>query len=806
MSLRFDLKYAWRLLRKSKGYSLMCASVVALSVGLAVWTCELVYSEVLKPLPHPHSETWYSLQIGPKAESSGQPAVDAYTYQELLKSNRSADYLGAFANRSAVLSEGEASTRLRGVAISPRLLAAMQVPPLMGRIFQEGEGRPGAAAVAILSYDAWRTYFAGDRDIIGRAARVDGGTMQIIGVLPKDFLAFRDFELWTPLHIPPLARPADSTMVLSPFIIVKDKRNLGPILSEMKPVIDRINHEYPELFNPGRHVALYPGHRMYTHTFAPVVMMVSLIAAAVLLIGSVNISMVFLARLLERSRELALRNALGASRARLMRQCLLETALIVLLGLVAGVWLAALGVRWTQGLTEFGTRIKASGRSTNVLHMRPSDLVAALICATAVWLVSTLIPAWRVTKRPAAEVLAGSGKGTSSSGSNKSVGLLVGLQVVVSCLVLVVSTNLVLAVRNEVNKPTGLNTANVLIATDPTAFDARRSQPAERLRYWDDLKASIESKVPGAEVAFTTGVPTEPAKEPVRIETQQGATNQGMLTLPVTVVSEGYFTMLGLSLRSGRLFDSTDNATTQNVAVIDEKTAARYWPDQNAVGKRVQLSPTDNGPWLTIVGVVSHVSDGPYVDDTGVIYRPLRQAVPPDFRVLVRPPSAAGDARPAIRAAAYVVDRDLPLQNLQTVDDYVAALNIAINSLVPGVTAISLIVALLAASGLFGLISRSVAQRTQEVGIRRALGATPLRATSRFTRQGVVYLGVAIAGVAVGIMLMPLLSRVANNILNYAIVGTLGVVVLMVSVIFAASYLPSRRAVALEPGDALRYE
>ena len=806
MNLWFDLKYAWRLSMKSKGYSLMCATVVALSVGLAVWVCELVYSQVLKPLEFPHSDSWYSMQIAAKAESTPNPGVDAFTYQELLKHNRSADYLGVFEYRPAVLSEGQASTRLRGAAISPRLLAAMQRPPLMGRIFQESDGQQQAASVAILSYDAWQTYFAGDRNIIGKTTRIDAAPVQIVGVMPRDFLAFQDFELWMPLQMLPLARPADSTMTLFPFVVVNGKQNLTTILNEMNPATDGVNHDYPDLFNSGRHLALIPAHQMYTHAFAPIVTMLSLIAAAVLLIGGVNISMVFLARLLERSRELALRNALGASRARLMRQCLLETALIVLLGLVVGYGLAWLGVRWTQGLSEFGSKIKASGRDPNLLELRAIDLVAAVICATVIWLVSTLIPAWRISKQHAAEVLAGSGKGTASRSSNKSVGLLVGVQVVVSCLVLVVCTNLVLAVKKEVSKPTGLNTAHVIIATDPTVFDARYSQPTERRRYWDELTGSIESKVPGAEVAFTTGVPTAPVKVPASIETQQGTTKQGTFTLPLTVVSEDYFRMLGLNSRSGRLFDSTDNSTSLNVAVIDEKLAARYWPDQEVLGKRVQLNPTDNGPWLTIVGVVSHVSDGPYGSDVGVIYRPLRQAVPPEFRLLVRTQNTATDIRAAIRAAAFAVDRDLPLQNLQTLDDYVASLNIATTALVPAITAVALIVALLAASGLFGLINRSVAQRTREVGIRRALGATAWRATSMFTREGTLYLGVAIAGVGLGIMMMTLLSAAISNIFDYVILATLGVVLLMAVVIFSASYLPTRRAVALEPGDALRYE
>jgi hypothetical protein len=422
-----------------------------------------------------------------------------------------------------------------------------------------------------------------------------------------------------------------------------------------------------------------------------------------------------------------------------------------------------------------------------------------------VWLLSTLIPAWRIARQDAAIVLAAGGKGASIRGGNKSVGVLVGLQVVVSCLVLVVCANVILAVDDEVSKPSGVQTAQVTITTEPTTFDARYAEASERLRYWDELQSSLEAKVRGAEVAFTTGVLTRPVPVPAAVETRQGTANQGTLTLPATVVSEDYFKLLGISLRSGRLFDSTDNASSLNVAVIDENMIARYWPGQNVIGQRVRLNPSENGPWLTIVGVVSAVTNGPFRPQVGVLYRPLRQAVPQEFRLMVKS-QQPGDVRDALRAAAFSVDRDLPLRNLQTLDDYMGALNFMATSMIPAMTTVALITALLAASGLFGIINRSVAQRTQEVGIRRALGATPWRATSMFRRQGAVYLLVALVAVVLGVMVLPSLSASIRNILDHVVVATASVVLLLATVIFLASYLPSRRAVALEPGDALRHE
>lgn len=808
MNLLFDLKYAWRLLRKSWGYSLMCASVVALSVGLSVWTYAVAYSQLFTPLPFPGSERWYSVQLAADATSRARPSVDAYTWQELLKHSRSAEHLGAFGNVAAVLSEGEATTSLRGAAISPRLLQATRVAPILGRTFEESDGRPGAAAVAILGFDAWKHYFAGDPAIIGRTARIDAKPVQIIGVMPRDPIVFDDYEVWLPLQVPALVRPQDSTMTVFPLIVAREGQSLDAALRELQATVARVNGDHPRLFNSGRHAVLIPAARMFTHNVKPIMAMMGFMAAAVLLLGCMNISMVFLARLMERSRELALRTALGASRQRLMRQSLLETALVVLLGLVAGYGLAVLGIEWTHGISGFIEKVMVSGRSTNLPALRPFDLVTAVLFAVAVWLLSTLIPAWRISKQDPGEVLAGSGKGTAVRGSSRSVGVLVGLQVGLSSLVLVACGNVVMAVKKETSKPTGLNTKGVVVSTYSTTFDARFAEPARRLRYWDDLAAAIESKVPGASVAFTTASPSRPVRVAASIETRQGGESEGALTLPLTVVSDNYFELLGVRLRSGRLFDSTDNSDSLPVAIVDEKMAARFWPGQDAIGKRVQLTGTDNGSWLTIVGIVSSVPGAPYRPDAdiGSLYQPLRQAAPPAFQVLVKLPDTAADARDALRAAAFSVDRDLPLHNLQLLDDYLAALALGSAAMIPVFIVIALITALLAASGLFGLISRSVAQRTQEVGIRRALGATTWRATSMFLRQGAVYLSVAIVGLGVGIAAMPALSRAIPNVLDHVIPVTAGVVLLMTFVISTASYLPTRRAVALEPGDALRYD
>lgn len=805
MNFWFDIKYAWRLFARTPGHSLLCVVVVALSVGLAMFTYSLAYAMAFKHLPFSGSDRWRSVQIAANKSGNVRASVDAYTYQEILKRNRTAKHLGAFSTRVAVLSEGQASTSLRTAAISPSLLEAMRVAPQTGRIFNASDSRPGAKPVVVLSFDTWKNYFAADPAIVGKQVRIDTQPMQIVGVMPADFYAFQDSALWLPLQLPTLARPGDSTVFVSPFIVLEKGQTADAVLAEMKAAVADVNKRYPELFSSERRVGLIRAHLMWTHPNLQIVSMVVFIALAVLLLGCMNISMIFLARLLERSRELALRVAVGASRSRLMRQCLLETALVVLFGLLLGYALALLGVDWMQSVDAFGSRIKATGRPANLPVLRPVDAVAAVSVAAVIWLMSTVIPAWRISRQDSAVVLAGNGKGVAAPGSARTASLLVGLQVTVSSLVLVICANLVMAIREEGLKPTGLNSARVTISTYPTELDARYPGSHERLRYWDELTAAIKARVTGAEVAYSTAVPTRPNSVTVAIEDQQGAAKQGTLKLPLNAVSDGYFSMLGIRLRSGRLFDRTDSENSVAVAILDENTAKRFWPGQNPLGKRVQLSPADNGPWLTVVGVVSAVNR-PYDRDLGFIYRPLRQAVPKEFHLIARVPSAGSDPRVALRAAAFAVDRDVPLHNLQTLDDYLAAMNLNTTAMVPFFTVVTLITLILAATGLFGLISRSVAQRTQEVGIRRALGGTQWQVAAVFLRQGAIYLAIGVIGVGLGILVANLISFSIPNILTRAVPATSAVLVLMTLVIFTASYLPTRRAVALEPGDALRYE
>lgn len=806
-SLWFDFKYAWRLAVKSPRHFLLCCVVVALSIGLALWAYILVYTLALKPLTFPGSNRWLNVQVSKDATSRSVPEIDRYTYQQMQTRTSGIDYLGAYSTRSVVLSEDQASTSLRAAEISPSLLAAMDVRPFSGRLFDPSDSQRGATRTAIISYDTWSAYFANNPGVVGSFVRIDGTPVQIVGIMPSSFFAFDDYQIWFPLQPSFLPNPTETGTKLYAFIALKPGQRSDTVLKAIEPAVNEVNRRYPAVFSANRHVVLVPAHLMMTHGFLPIATMITLVAIAVLLLGSVNISLIFLAKLLERTRELALRTSLGSSRWRVLRLCLLESVFVVVVGLLLGIGLTAVGVHWTHGISDFLTLVLANGRDGSPLTIRPADLAVATLVATFLWLLSTLIPAWKVVNQEVSSVLNGSGKGATTSASGKSVAVLVGVQVIVSCLVLVICVNLLVAVHEEAGKPTGVHTSGILISTYPTLFDARHADSSARRLYWDDLAAAISERVPRAEVAYATAAPTRPESTAVALRGQERTTNEAVLKLPVAAVSGNYFSMLGIHLLSGRLFEDTDTTSSLPVAVVDETTAQRYWPNESALGKQIEVDPSDHGPWLTIVGVVSHVGHEPYSPERGLVYRPLLQANPREFLLLAKVPDPmAPSVRAAIRAAAFSLDQELPVRNLQLLDLYLRALNLFYSALVPVFAVIAAITVALAASGLFGLISRSVARRTHEVGIRLALGSTPNGVVMLFMRQGWSYLAAGAVGGGVGLLMASLISRSIPNILTHALVITTAVFLLMALVISAASYLPIRRAVALDPAGALHYE
>ena len=805
--LLFELKYAARLLRKTASNSLLSALVVALSVGLALFVFVMDYAIAFKPLPFEGSDKWVSIQIAQKQGENSRARVDEYTYQEMLKHSSKLDHIGAFGGREAVLSEGEESETLRAAVISPGLLREMKVKPEAGRLFDESDAQSSSVRSAIISHSAWTTYFSSDNSIIGKSVRIDAEPVRIIGIMPADFFAFQDYELWFPYSPRNMVAPDEAALELSPFVKLKPGQGLDDVRSEVSGIVSNLNKSNAQFYGADRSADAVPAYRIYSHANMPVIFVSGIIALAVLILGGINISMIFYARMLERSRELALRAALGASKARLLRQSLIETVVVIAIGFAFGILFALIGVDWGQSIREFPARILATGLSMDYPELRIADVLIAMLAACAIWLASTLLPAWYVLKQDPAKVIAGSGKGVSTSQKrSRSATVLVALQVMISSALLFISLSLVFAIANEASKPKGLQVKDIYVSTEPTTLGSSYQTATQKNNYFQQLESAISSSIANSQTGFATALPSRPGEMALFVENQGMSESGATPQIPVTEVSDSYFPLLGIKLKSGRLFDATDTETTTPVAVIDEVIASRYWPNQDPVGKRMRLGADTSARWSTVVGVVSHVAGQPYSGDPGLVYLSIRQTSPSAFYAITKVPQASTSIPKQIRMAAFSVDRDVPLHNLQKFDDVLEALDIGYASIVPVFSVIVGITILLAASGLFGLISRSVAQRTQEVGIRRALGSTKSGIMRLFMRQSILHLIIAFVGGAIGVALTSMMTAVIPNALASVVIVVLAVVSIMFLVVFSASYLPSRRAVNLEPSEALRYE
>jgi putative ABC transport system permease protein len=805
MNLWFDIKYAFRVLAKSWTHAVLCVCVVALSVGLATFVYAIAYGAFLRPLNVPNADRWYVLHAAPNStEVPSVLSLDAFTYQELVKAARTVKHLGAVSMRNGVLSEDTTSVNLRAFAITPGLLAATQVRPQLGRVFTSDDSEGTAV---ILSFDTWQSYFAGDPGIVGKQARINGEPLRVVGVMPRSFSLGMQADLWIPMERTVL-QPETLAGPVEPFILLGPNQTRDDALREMKGALDSINRAYPDRFNPGRRLALAPAHRAFTDAGSALPAILAVMAGGIATLGSMNIGMLFFARLRERSRELALRNAVGASRWSILRQCLLESSLVVLAGLGLGITLAVLAAAWTQNKFDYLTEGMQYANTADFL-VTGRHLVVAIVAAIAIWLLSTLVPAWRVAQQDAAQVLAGGGKGVNSAGGAKTANILVGLQIMISCMVLVACANTVTQLYSTANKPMGFSTDGIVAPRIPVKLGGAYADLDTRLQYFDTLTANVKSRDAGADVAFATAVPgKETFTVRMAFEAHETLAVRDLPVLRVVAVSENYFDLLGIKLRSGRLFDSSDNASSSPVAVLDENFAQRYWPGQDPLGKRIQLSPVDNGPWVTVIGVVSHVG---MASDAGAfrgkMYRPLRQAAAPEFVPLAKSPRPANATRAALIEAAFTADRDLPLGTVESLTEYFEKEKSGgIDYVFVGV---GIITAFLAATGLLGLITRSVAQRVHEIGVRRAVGATPWQVTQLFLRQGAVHLVIGIVvGGGLGTLATVAIGRTTlfPGILDHVVLVTLCVFAGLAAVTLSASYFPTRRAVSVEPGDALRYE
>jgi len=798
-----DLKFAIRMLAKSPGFTLIAVLTLALGIGANTAIFSVVNAVLLRPLPFKDASQLVRLRETYKLV--GNVSV---SYPDFLDWRQQSH---AFADMSVVnnvnfnLSGIAQPENIAGYAVSPNFLTLLGVSPILGRDLLPSEEKPGTAPVALLSYQLWQSHLGGDPAVIGRSITLDGRSFSIVGVLPATFRFLDTTDVIVPIgffaaDFTDRAQRGDTDVVgrLAPGV------TLSQAALEMNTIAARLAQQYPQT-NHGFGAHLESLREAFTGDTRLAVLVLFGAVVFVLLIACVNVANLFLVRGAARAREIALRQAFGASRGRLIRQMLTESLVLAFcggaLGLILGAW----------GISGLGHLLPADSMQMMGVRMDLSVLLFAAAMIALVTFAFGLIPALQATRPDVHETLKEGGRSaTSTRGQHRLRGALAIAETALALVLLVGAGLMLKSLYHLIQVSPGFQPARVLYMEMDLRTDQYSKDPAI-LNFWQQVLDRVRV-IPGVEsAALGTVVPLTGNHRRSDI-TIEGLPIPGPGEFPHPdrhTVSADYITTMGTPLLRGRNFSDADNETAPDVALINSTMARRFFTDGDAIGKRFLWGhPGKDEKWITIVGVVADTKlyglDNPARLE---VYSPYRQSPSADMNLVVRSAVDPASLTSAIRSAVAAIDKDQPIFDVHTmqqlVDDSISTRRLTLVLL--GI--FSALALILAAIGIYGVMAYTVALRTQEIGIRMALGAQQKDVLRLVLGQGarIAFFGVAIglaAAAALGRLLSTLLFSVsASDPITFAAVA-----VLLISVALLACYIPARRAMRVDPLIALRHE
>jgi putative ABC transport system permease protein len=789
------------------------AAVAAIALGLSVNSMMFtIYNAALfKTLPFENPEQIVHIHSRNFSEGWDRRGVLYEDFLEYRAQARSFEGLAAFMDYSGyvIRDEGSAPHRVEGCLVTPNTFSLIGQRPLLGRDFRADDAMPEANKVTILSYGLWQSRYGGDLSILGTAVTLSAESYTIVGIMPRDMEFPNRSALWVPIVDTPENR--DSWYLRPGF----------EVIGRLPSAIQAQEAETELRGITGRIAASRPGHAGIAsiHT-EPVVlpyiewginpqrklMGQTLMGAVsfVLLIACANVANLLLSRAVHRSRETAIRVALGASRWRIVRQLLLESVLLSLLGGVVGLGLTLIFIRL------FVVAIEPIGIPYWVdWSMDATSFVYLLVISVLSGVLFGLAPALQISRTDVTGGLKETGR--QATGGRRTRILTHALVVAEISLTFVLMVGAGLLVRSLFTLQTvdlGFRTANLLTMTVP--LDERRyPEIADRAAFADRLTERLASLPDLESFTIASGLPASGAGlMDLHLADRVIANADGTPPrIATTSIGAGYFAALGLTMPRGREFTPGDGDPGAEAVIVNQRFAAQYWPGEDPVGQKIRLGRLGQGPWSTVVGVsptIRQTSLRPDVD--AMVYQPFRQAPPFWFSVMARvrsPESVANVLREEVRK----LDPDLPLLNMRTLDEYLGRLTGETKVLSTLFSVFALIGLLLSAVGIYAVTAYATSQRTQEIGIRIALGAGTRDVVWLVLRSGLKQLAVALSiGMAVAIAVSRLLASVLFEVTPLDLVTFVSIPVMLSAMVVAACLVPARRAARQSPVDALRTE
>jgi putative ABC transport system permease protein len=806
-TLAHDMRYGLRMLRKSPGFTTVAVLTLALGIGANTAMFSLVNGVLLRPLPFRDP----SCLLGVDNASYPKGAFAAMRDQV-----HAMDVAAYFEDPQFNLTGMGEPVRLRGTLVSANFFSVLGAQAQLGRTFSPGQDQAGRDAYVILSHTLWEKRFAGDPSVVGRVINLEGVSRQIVGVMPGDFrFPSRATDIWIPLGIDP--RNATDYWAQD-FMPVIGRLKPGATIAQAAAEVGLFQSHVRKMFpwpmpdNWNASLAVEPLQSVLVGNIRPWLLILLGAVGLVLLIACANVANLTLARASTRTKEIAIRASLGASRHRIVRQLVTESVVMACVGAALAVALAV------SALSLLKTSFPADtpGLSTIAIDWRVLVFTAAL--AILAGIISGAVPAMHSSRVELTKPLKSSGRGLASASRSARRALVIGE---VGLAVLLVSSAglLIRSLWMLTHVNPGFTTEHLLSARI-TPNESFCDDAARCVQFYRELVNRVDAVpgVTGAAVVNTLPLDGRVNKRSVYLE-GKNETSQVLPFVWQDIVSAGYFRFMRIPLLRGRAFSDTDSPGNPPVAILTAATAQRFWPNEDAVGKHIRLAGTDETDWVTVVGVVADVrafnlrQDVPTGMD-GTIYLPYgpqatmeNKQIPAEMTLAVRTATDQPGLADSIRDIVAHLNQEAPVSEVKTMTSVMSEVTSTPRSVTSLFVSFAGIAFILGAVGIYGVISFFVGQRTREIGIRIALGAQKTDVLKIVMGEG---LSMTFAGVLAGLVAAFALTRLLRSFL-YGVSATdplaLGAVAVLFSLAaLAACYLPARRAMRVDPVIALRDE
>jgi predicted permease len=820
--LGLDLRHGWRLFWKNPAFTAGTVLTLALGIGASIAIFSIVNAVLLRPLPFPESGGLVKIAFNDPSLGLRNVAFSVPELDDLVNRSGVFSNVSAIAGASVNLTGADHPERLEYMVTHSNYFSLLGVPPQIGRLFGPQDSVPGFSPVVVISDGLWHRAYGADPNVIGRVVRLDNDMYTIIGVLPPEFRhpgprSSGDVDVFNAAGFTadPAPPPARSTRFLPASIgRLKPGITLAQAQERLTTMAAQIRHDYPADYAAQSQwtIEIQPLKEVLVGNVRPMLLVLLGGVILILLIVALNIANFLLARASGRQQEMALRFALGARRGRVIRQLLTESMLLSFIGGLAGVLIAVAGIRFMLFL------VPSNIPRLNEVRIDWAVLVFALAISLLTGLMFGLAPALQSAKTALSLAIR---EGARGSGYSTRTGRLRDVLIVSElafAVVLMVAAGLLLrTLHGLLQENPGFNPTQVVVAklSLPEPNDPKTDpylSVAQRATFQRELLRRL-SATPGINLAAVTShLPTTNLRlsdaraiAALTIEDQPDESSRDLRTERIRI-SPDYFKVMQIPLLRGRFFTEGDELDKQPVAIIDETTARKYWPNRDPMGRLLRFGQDRTQPWTTVVGIIKDIkTDGLDTDSVPHIYVPVYQNSRRDLNIVLRTSLPAEILEPRIRQEVQTIDPGLPIFNVssmnEVLDRSIASRRFSAD-LVGGFAAVAL---LLASIGIYGLLAYMVGQRAHEISLRMALGARRADVLMLILRKGVILAGVGIlGGMIVSAATASMMASLLYGVHPHDLFVFLVVPVLLFVVAVLASYLPARRATKVDPIFALR--